>query len=93
MRQFPSLDELYERLDVVRDLPLRGAAQLVERLRVHRDAAYLAQKLTRIRCDMQLPVTREQLRRRAPDQQAIDAFCNANGFGALLGRQAARLAR
>jgi DNA polymerase I len=93
MRHFPSLDDLYERLDVVRDLPLRGAAQLVERLRVHREAAYLAQQLTRIRCDMQLPVTREQLRRRGPDLQAVDAFCNTNGFGALLGRQAARLAR
>jgi DNA polymerase I len=93
MRHFSSLDELFERLDVVRDLPVRGAAQLVERLRTHREAAYLARQLTRIRCDMQLPVTREQLRRRPPDLQAIDTFCNANGFGALLGRQAARLAR
>ena len=93
MRHFSSLDELFERLDVVRDLPVRGAAQLVERLRMHREAAYLARQLTRIRCDMQLPVTREQLRRRPPDLQAIDAFCNDNGFGALLGRQAARLAR
>ena len=91
MRHFPSLDDLYERIDVVRDLPLRGAAQLVERLRKHREAAYLAQQLTRIRCDMQLAVTREQLRRRQPDMTAIDTFCNANGFGALLGRQAARL--
>jgi hypothetical protein len=77
----------------VRDLPLRGAAQLVERLRTHRDAAYLAQKLTRIRCDMELPITRDQLRRRRPDIPAIDAFCAANGFGALLGRQALRITR
>lgn len=92
MRHFPSLDDLYARIDVVRDLPLRGAAKVVERLLQHREAAYLARQLTRIRCDMQLPVSREQLRRRQPDLPAIEAFCSANGFGALLGRQAARLA-
>jgi 5'-3' exonuclease len=91
MRHFSSLDDLYERLDVVRDLPVRGAAQLVEKLRKHREAAYLAQRLTRIHCAMELPIGREQLRRRPPDLSAIEAFCTANGFGALLGRQAARL--
>jgi DNA polymerase-1 len=93
LRHFSSLDDLYERVDVVRDLPLRGAAKLVERLRAHRDAAYLAQKLTRIRCDMELPITRDHLRRRKPDHAAIDAFCLANGFGALLARQALRITR
>jgi DNA polymerase-1 len=93
LRHFSSLDDLYERLDVVRDLPLRGAAKLVERLQLHREAAYLARQLTRIRCDMELQVTREHLRRRAPDMPAIDAFCTANGFGSLLGRQAVRITR
>jgi hypothetical protein len=37
-------------------------------------------------------VNREQLRRRQPDMPAIEAFCSANGFGSLLGRQAVRLA-
>jgi 5'-3' exonuclease len=76
----------------VRDLPLRGAAKVVERLLQHREAAYLARQLTQIRCDMELPVNREQLRRRQPDMPAIEAFCSANGFGSLLGRQAVRLA-
>lgn len=91
MNHFDSLDDLYARIDVVHDVATRGAAQLVERLKKHRDAAYLARQLTRIRCDMLLPVGREQLRRRRPDFAAIDAFCAANGFGALLPRQAARL--
>jgi DNA polymerase I len=91
MKHFDSLDDLYARVDVVRDLPVRGATQLVERLRTHREAAYLARELTRIRCDMMLPVTRHQLRRRGPDIAAITGFCEANGFGALLPRQAARL--
>jgi 5'-3' exonuclease len=92
MNAYHSLDDLYERLDTVRDLPLRGAAKLVERLDTHREAAFLARQLTRIRCDMPLPVGRADLRRRAPDLAAIEGFCTANGFGALLSRQAARLA-
>jgi DNA polymerase I len=91
LQHFSSLDDLYERLDVVRDLPLRGAARLVERLALHREAAYLAQQLTRIRCDMILPVTRERLRRRTPDLSAIGTFCDSHGFGSLLRRQVERL--
>jgi 5'-3' exonuclease len=91
MGSFASLDDLYSRVDTVRDLPLRGADKLVERLQTHRAAAYLAQQLTRIHCDMLLPVTREQLRRRKPDAAGIEAFCTANGFGALLRRQVERL--
>jgi 5'-3' exonuclease len=92
LTHFDSLDDLYARLDVVRDLPLRGAAQLVERLATHREAAYLARQLTRIHCDIMLPVTRERLRRRAPDVPAIGSFCDQQGFGTLLRRQAERLA-
>jgi 5'-3' exonuclease len=91
MRNFISLEDLYQRLDTVRDLPLRGAAQLVDRLARHREDAFLARELTRIRCDILLPATRAQLRRQNPDAPAIDAFCEAQGFGALLRRQAARL--
>jgi len=92
MQNYESLEDLYGRLDTVRDLPLRGAAKLPDRLAAHRDAAFLARQLTRIRCDMPLDVTRADLKRRPPDLAAIESFCMANGFGALLQRQAARLA-
>jgi DNA polymerase-1 len=91
MRAFATLEELYERLDVVHDLPLRGAAAVVTRLAQHREAAFLARQLTRIRCDVMLPVTRHQLQRRPPDLPAIDDFCGSNGFGSLIRNQAARL--
>lgn len=93
MKAFASLEDLYDRLDVVRDLPLRGAAAVVARLAQHREAAFLARQLTRIRCDVMLPVSRQQLQRRAPDLAAIDDFCGGNGFGSLLRNQAARLAQ
>lgn len=92
MNQFASLDELFERLDSVADLPLRGAASLLQRLRVHREAAYLAQALTRIACDAPIAGQRADLRRRAPDLPSIASFCDAHGFGGMLRRQAERLA-
>jgi 5'-3' exonuclease len=91
MLVYECLEDLYMRLETVRSLPLRGAAKLPEKLMAHRDAAFLARELTRIRCDMPLAVSRDALRRRRPDMAGIDGFCSANGFGALLSRQAARL--
>jgi DNA polymerase-1 len=91
MQAYASLEDLYQRLDTVRDLPLRGAGTLPGKLSQHREAAFLARELTRIRCDMPLTVSRHDLRRRAPDMAGIDGFCSANGFGHLLSRQAARL--
>jgi 5'-3' exonuclease len=87
-----SLDELFEQLDAVGRLPLRGAASLPARLRTHRAAAYLARSLTRIVCDVPMTAAHADLQRRAPDLAQIEAFCSGHGFGGLLRRQAERLA-
>ncbi|MET0292271.1 MAG: 5'-3' exonuclease H3TH domain-containing protein [Steroidobacteraceae bacterium] len=91
MRTFESLDDLYARLDVVNDLPLRGAASVAARLAQHREAAYLARQLTGIHCAMPLTTGRHDLRRRSPDCDRFDRFCDAQGFGLLLRRQVQRL--
>jgi DNA polymerase I len=98
MNLFASLDEMFEGLDAVTGLPLRGAATLPQRLRLHREAAYLARSLTRIVCDAPIDaVTRRisaaDLQRHAPDLERVAAFCNTHGFGTLLQRQAERLTR
>ncbi len=87
-----SLEELYDNLDAVPALPLRGAARVRERLNEHRQAAYLARELTRIACDVPLPTHAGVLDRRAPDLPALEEFYDTAGFGAALRRQAARLA-
>jgi DNA polymerase I len=89
---FGSLEEIYEGLDRVGALPVRGAAKLAERLRLHREAAYLARRLTVIACDMPIEFTLETLRRRKPDLAGLDAFYDRHKFGAALRRQAERLA-
>ncbi|MBV6416619.1 MAG: DNA polymerase I [Steroidobacteraceae bacterium] len=92
MREFASLDELYADLDRVRALPIRGAAKLPDRLRTHREAAYLARRLTAIACDMPLEIGPAALRPRAPDMAGLTAFFDQLGFGPMLRRQAERLA-
>jgi len=89
---FASLEELYEGLDSVGALPIRGAAKLAAKLALHRDAAYLARRLTLIACDMPLEFSLEALRRRKPDLPALGAFYDRQKFGPALRRQAERLA-
>jgi DNA polymerase-1 len=92
MNLFTSLDELFERLDLVADLPLRGAARLPARLLEARTAAFQARTLTRIACNVPITAAQADLQCRAPDLQRIAAFCDSHGFGTLLRRQAERLA-
>jgi DNA polymerase I len=89
---FASLEEIYAGLERVGALPIRGAAKLAEKLLLHREAAYLARRLTLIACDMPLDVSLDVLRRRKPDLNALGAFYDRQKFGAALRRQAERLA-
>jgi 5'-3' exonuclease len=89
---FASLEEIYDGLDRIGGLPIRGAGKLAEKLRAHRDAAYLARQLTVIACDMPLEFSLESLRRRKPDLAALGAFYDRHKFGPALRRQAERLA-
>jgi DNA polymerase-1 len=93
MREFDSLDELYQGLDRLTSLKLRGAAALGSRLRAHRDAAYLARRLTLIECEVPLALQTQELRRKPPDLAALAGFFDHHGFGPLLRRQAERIAQ
>jgi 5'-3' exonuclease len=93
MKEFASLDDLYGDLDRVVGLKLRGAVALGARLREHREAAYLARRLTAIMCDVPLGIGTEGLRRRLPDIAALTNFYDNQGFGPFLRRQGERLAQ
>ncbi len=93
LREFASLEEIYDGLARVPALPIRGAAKLPARLREHRDAAFFARRLTTIACDLPIEVSAESLQRRAPDLAALGEFYDHAKFGAALRRQAERLAR
>jgi DNA polymerase-1 len=88
---FGSLDDLYANLERVATLKLRGAATLAAKLLAHKEAAYLARRLTGIVCDMPLHATPEDLRRGSPDGGALHTFFDTHGFGNILRQQARRI--
>jgi 5'-3' exonuclease len=91
-REFASLEDVYANLEKMPTLKVRGAAALAEKLREHRETAFLARRLTTIACDMPIVAGAADLKRRAPDVEALHAFYDRQKFGAMLKRQAERLA-
>jgi len=92
MKEFASLEEIYDNLDRVAEVPVRGASKLAAKLAAHREAAFLARQLTEIACDMPLEIERTALARRAPNVAALTDFFDRHNFGPMLRRQAERLA-
>lgn len=93
MREFASLEELYDGLDRIPRLGLRGEASLPAKLREHRELAFLSRQLTSIFCDVPLGLDGTALRRRRPDVGALAEFFDHHRFGPLLRRQTERLAQ
>ena len=89
---FGSLDELYENLHRVPDLKLRGGAAVAAKLLEHKEAAYLAQRLTRIVCDMPLDACLDDLKIKRPDHGKLDRFLDTHGLGNILRQQVRRIA-
>jgi len=92
LKEFVSLEEIYDNLDLVARLPIRGAAKLPEKLVEHRDAAFLARRLTEIVRDAPIDTTIDDLRPRSPDRQMLEVFFDHHQFGPMLRRQSERLA-
>jgi 5'-3' exonuclease len=88
---FGSLDELYANLERVAVLKLRGAGGIAAKLLAHKDAAYLARRLTGILCDIPLQAHVDDLRRRPPDGARLHCFFDEHGFGSILRQQARRI--
>jgi 5'-3' exonuclease len=91
MKEFVSLEEIYDNLDKVAEIQVRGASKLAAKLVEHREAAFLARRLTEIACNMPLEIGRAELTRRAPDMTGLTDFFDRHNFGPMLRRQAERL--
>ena len=91
-RRFGSLDELYENLHRIPLLKLRGASTVAAKLLEHKEAAYLARRLTGIVCDMPLDASLDDLKRRPHDSGKLGFFFDQHGFGNILRQQARRIA-
>ncbi len=65
------LVELYEQLDIVPTLPIRGAKTLPAKLLEHREMAFLSYQLATIKVDVPLEVGLDDLHLREPDRDKL----------------------
>lgn len=65
------LKELYEQLDIVPTLPIRGAKTLPAKLEEHKEMAFLSYQLATIKVDVPLDVGLEDLHLIEPDREKL----------------------
>ncbi|WP_288076620.1 DNA polymerase I [Pseudomonas sp.] len=65
------LKELYENLDIVPSLPIRGAKTLPAKLQEHKDMAFLSYQLATIKIDVLLDVGLDDLHLIEPDREKL----------------------
>ncbi|MNI26619.1 DNA polymerase I [compost metagenome] len=87
LAHFGSMDVLYERLDEVPFLRLRGAAQMAVRLREQREHAQLWRQLTTIALDAPLEGCQPGMPRQAADPELLGGLCQTLRFGPMTRRR------
>jgi len=91
LERFGSLDGIYENLDKVHEVNVRGSKTLGQKLDRHRDDAILARKLTGIACDAPIDDAETSMQRSPPKLGDINALFDEADIGMALRRQAERI--
>jgi 5'-3' exonuclease len=91
LENFGSLDGIYDNLDRVHEINVRGAKTLGDKLVKHREDAVLARKLTGIMCDAPIDDAETAMQRSAPKLGDINALFDEVNIGTALRRQAERI--
>ncbi|MDH3531680.1 MAG: hypothetical protein OEO82_02055 [Gammaproteobacteria bacterium] len=91
LTHFGSLDKIYDNLDRVHEVNVRGAKTLSEKLATHKEAALLARRLTGIACDAPIEDAENSMQRSRPKLGDINALFDEAGIGTALRRQAERV--
>jgi len=81
---FGNIDNIYERLDEVQHLGIRGAKSLQKKLADHRDAAELARKLTVIETAVESALASPELGRTEVDTARLNRLFDDLSFGGML---------
>ncbi len=85
LQAFDTLEAVYQRLDEVPGLPVRGAKSLKTKLENGREHAFMSRQLTGIPRDLPLPEPCWQ--RRPPDEVALLRLCDELAFGTGIRRR------
>lgn len=91
LQHFGSLEKIYDNLDTVHEVNVRGAKTLGVKLEAHKEDAILARKLTGIACDVPIENAESAMQPSAPRLGEINALFDEAGIGTALRRQAERI--
>ncbi len=69
-----SVDEIYQNLDKIVDLPIRGAKKLADKMLNHEADARLSYQLATIVLDVDLPFTLDDLHMQSPDKELLEVY-------------------
>ena len=87
---FGDLDSIYDRLDEVQHLGIRGAKSLQQKLADNRDAAELAKKLTVIETAVESALASPELGRSEVDTASLNRLFDELAFGGMLWQRCLR---
>ena len=88
LRALGNIEGIYELLDEVADLPIRGAGSVRTRLEADRENAFLSKRLATTSTDAPAPLDLEALRYTGPDVAALDPLLARLGLEGMRGRMA-----
>jgi len=87
---FGSMDQIYQRLNEVQHLGIRGARSLQKKLADNRDAAELARKLTMIETAVESALSSPGLDRAEVDEAGLNRLFDDLAFGGMLRQRCLR---
>lgn len=91
LAQFNSLPEIYEQINAVADLKIRGAARVQRLLIEHKEGALLARRLTGIVTDIEMQGDAKQLLRCSVSADELARVCDQLGLGRMTQARLLRL--
>jgi 5'-3' exonuclease len=91
LSHFGDLESIYERLDEVPGLNLRGASSIHRKLDDHREAAQLARRLTLIETSVESALAAPDLGRVEVDVERLNRLFDELDFGGMLRQRCLRL--
>ena len=92
LTRFDTLQDIFEQIDTVADLKIRGAARVQRLLQEHKGAAMLARRLTGIVTDAEMKSDVEDVLRRSVSADDIVTVCEQLGLGRMTQARLVRLA-
>ena len=91
LNHFSSLDKVYEELEKVKELELRGAKRVHKLLSEHREQAYLSRQLAKIHCEVSLECSEKSLEWNMPEPEVLKRLFTRLNFGGQLSGRFQRL--